>query len=273
MDLITRYSSRLGIELADPAVDGPRQPDAVLDSLRRLHALHLRRIPFENLSNHLDEALSLDQEVLADKILTGGRGGFCYELNGLFSMLLVKLGYAVTLLGARVGDGAVFGPPLDHLLLRVGVEGEGDWLVDVGFGDNSVYPVPWVPGVEHQDPGGSFRLEPVSDGAVDLYRNGVIQYRIEPNRRVLKDFEAMCWYHQHSPDSHFTQALVCSLLTDEGRVTLSGRRLITTDNTGRHELELTDDAELLRTYADVFGIRLARLPTIPEAYRSQHGTE
>ena len=94
-----------------------------------LHRRHQTAVPFENLSIHLGEQISLDPGDLFDKIVTRGRGGFCYELNGLFAVLLEMLGHKVTRVSARVGDG----PPFDHLALLV----DDAWLVDVGFGSHS----------------------------------------------------------------------------------------------------------------------------------------
>src|SRR6266540_1131840 len=83
--------------------------------LRELHRAHLLTVPFENLDIHLGRPILLDQEALFDKIVTRRRGGFCYELNGLFALLLRELGFDVTLLSAGVAhaDGG-FGPEFDH---------------------------------------------------------------------------------------------------------------------------------------------------------------
>ncbi len=251
---VDAYLVRLAVEHREPS-------DPAF--LRELHSAHLQTVPFENLSIHLGEPISLELRALATKILERRRGGFCYELNGLFARLLEKLGYHVVRLGARVWDGQTFGPPLDHLVLAVRAADEDRrWLIDVGFGDNSVYPVPWQPDVNHQDPGGVFRLEPTDEGNWDLYRDDSVQYRIEPNCRLLPDFAAMCWYQQTSPRSHFTRSLVCTRSTEAGRVTLSGRRLIITTADGKRETEIDDDARLLETYREIFGIELARIPSV-----------
>jgi len=92
--------------------------------------------------------------------------------------------------------------------------------------------------------------------------NGEPQYRIEPRPRRLADFEATCWWHQTSPTSHFTQSLVCSLLTETGRVTLTGRSEIVTDGTGRRERTLDGDDEVLDAYRSRFGVELDRVPTL-----------
>ena len=239
----------------------PERPD--LAGLRALHAAHLRRVPFENLSIHLGEPLGLDHDTLAGKILRRGRGGFCYELNGLFAELLTALGYRVTLRAARVWDGERFGPPLDHLVLRVGCgDDPATWLADVGFGAHSLYPLRLEPGADQDDPGGVFRIEEAGEGDWDVLKDGAAQYRIEAHPRALAEFEAMCWYQQTSPRSHFTQTVVCTIQAGAGRVTLSEDRLIRTDADGRHETSLDGDAAILAAYRANFGIELDRVPRV-----------
>ena len=90
---MTAYLDRIGA-----------QRPAVLDetTLRALHRAHLMTVPFENLSIHLDEPISLAEGDLVSKIVTRRRGGFCYELNGAFAFLLEALGAGVVRVGARV---------------------------------------------------------------------------------------------------------------------------------------------------------------------------
>jgi N-hydroxyarylamine O-acetyltransferase len=252
---VEQYLRRLGISSTARA-------DAA--QLRALHAAHLEHIPFENLSIHLAEVINLDPDALEDKILRRARGGFCYELNGIFARLLRLLGYEVTLLGARVWGGRSFGPPLDHLALVVGsIEGDR-WLVDVGFGDHSLYPLRFEEEVPQEDPAGLFCLRRAELSDWDVYRDDLVRYRIEAHPRSLSDFEAMCWYQQSSPRSHFASSLVCSRRMPSGRVTLSGRRLITTTQADRDEVELADE-DLLAVYRDVFGIELDSLPRVQSA--------
>jgi N-hydroxyarylamine O-acetyltransferase len=56
--------------------------------LGALQYTHLLSVPFENLDIHLGREILLDENRLFDKIVTERRGGFCYELNGLFTALL-----------------------------------------------------------------------------------------------------------------------------------------------------------------------------------------
>ena len=225
-------------------------------ALRALHLAHQRTVPFENLSIHLDEPISLATGDLFAKIVTRRRGGFCYELNGLFALLLEALGFRVERLAARV-FGAELGPVFDHLTLVV--QADGPWLADVGFGDHSDYPIRYDSRQEQSDPGGLFRLTDTGDGDVDVLKDGKPQYRIEQRVRSLADFVPTCWWQQTSPDSHFVRGTVCTRLTEEGRITISGNTLIVTSNGERTEQKLPD-AELLAAYREHFGIALDRVP-------------
>jgi N-hydroxyarylamine O-acetyltransferase len=239
----------------------PARTDAA--ALRELQLRHLLAVPFENLSIHLGEPIVLEPAALLDKLVRRRRGGFCYELNGAFADLLSTLGFGVTLLAARVFGQAGPGPPFDHLALRVEVDGDGPWLADVGFGRHSSYPLRLDSREEQADPGGTFRIAETADGDLDVIRDGQPQYRLEPRPRSLADFEPTCWWQQTSPRSHFTRSLVCSLLTGDGRVTLSDRTLIRTVGDRREERTLTGDAEALDAYRTWFGIVLDRLPRSP----------
>jgi N-hydroxyarylamine O-acetyltransferase len=229
-----------------------------------LHHAHLRTVPFENLSIHLGEAISLAETDLISKIVTRHRGGFCYELNGAFALLLQGLGADVVRVAARVyGDGRL-GPPFDHLALVVRLPGgDGRWLADVGFGSHSTYPLRYDNRLEQDDPGGLFALTDASDGDVDVLRDGQPQYRIEPRVRELTDFIPTCWWQQTSPESHFTQNTICSRLTADGRITLSGRTLIRTSGGVRTEQQLETDEAVLTAYRDHFGVTLEQIPTVP----------
>ena len=241
----------------------PERADAA--ALAELQLRHLRSVPFENLSIHLGEPIVLEEAALVDKLVGRRRGGFCYELNGAFAALLSALGYEVRLMAARVHTPGGLGPPFDHLALRVEAAGTGPWLVDVGFGSFSCQPLRLDSQVGQPDPAGSFRLTPTAEGDLEVAVDGQPQYRVEVRPRGLADFEPTCWWHQTSPASHFTQSLVCSMLTDDGRVTLSDRTLVETTGTGRHERTLTDDAQVRDAYRVHFGIDLDQLPRSPRS--------
>ena len=93
-----------------------------------------------------------------------------------------------------------------------------------------------------------------------MLKNSEPQYRIERRERSLDDFVPTCWWQQTSPQSHFTQGTICSRLTDDGRISVSGRTLIRTSGGSRTEQQLPDDDALLAAYGDHFGIVLDRVP-------------
>ena len=252
---LTAYLARLGA--ARPAA-----PDAA--ALRALHHAHLLAVPFENLSIHLGEPISLDEDRLLDKLIGRRRGGFCYELNGAFALLLAALGFDVVHVAARVFGEGRLGPPFDHLALVVRpADGSGPWLADVGFGRHSHFPLRFDAPGEQEDPGGRFALVDAAEGDVDVLMGGEPQYRLERRRRALADFVSTCWWHQTSPESSFTRNTVCTRLTPDGRITLRGDTLVHTTDAGERTERRLAAGELLAAYAEHFGIALDRLPSPP----------
>jgi N-hydroxyarylamine O-acetyltransferase len=237
--------------------DGPLTPSA--DTLAGLHAAHMHCVPFENLSIHMGEPIVLDERALFEKIVLRRRGGFCYELNGLFAWLLRTLGFRVSMLAAEVRSAAgEWGPPFDHMALLVALD--EPWLADVGFGDSFVEPLRLAPGVEQAQHASSYRMEQEGDRWMVVRRTcagpWIPQYRFDLTPHPLGAYEAMCLYHQTSPESHFTQNRVCSMATPAGRITISGTRLIRTTSSERVERELAGDAEYLGALSEHFGIGL-----------------
>jgi N-hydroxyarylamine O-acetyltransferase len=246
---IVAYLERIGYR-------GPL--DVSAETLRGLQVAHLYAVPFENLSIHAGEPIVLDDEALFDKIVGRRRGGFCYELNGLFAAALRELGFEVTMLSAGVATaGGGFGPDFDHMALLVALDRR--WLADVGFGDSFREPLLLDERSEQTEGARAYRID--EDGArlTLLQREGggewEPQYRFTLEPHGYEDYAGMCHFHQTSPQSHFTQKRICSLATPEGRTTLSDRRLITTAAT-RDERELAGEAEVAAVLRDRFGIEM-----------------
>ena len=228
-----------------------------LESLQGLQLSHLLSVPFENLSIHANEPILLQDDLLFDKVVLRRRGGFCYELNGLFAALLRQLGFNVTLLSAGVAkvDGG-FGPDFDHMTLMVLLEDR--WLVDVGFGDSFRYPllidnrdvqVEERRSYQISDDGNYLVLKESEDG-----NDWKAQYRFTLRPYELTDYAEMCHYQQTSPESNFTQRRICSRAKDDGRVTLSDMRLIETEGSERRERVLVDEKEYAEILMKEFGI-------------------
>ena len=245
---IPRYLERINYH-------GSLEP--ALPALQGLHEAHLLAVPFENLDISLGREIVLDEASLWTKIVAHHRGGFCYELNGLFALLLRALGFQVDMLSAAVAHSTGgFGPEFDHLTLLVHLE--EDWLADVGFGEAFRQPLRLQAGLTQPQDGGSYRLE--REGASWIYQewDGAWKpsYRFTLQPHALTDFAAMCHYQQTSPESHFTQQRICSLATHPGRITLNDQRLITTSAGERTERLLTDQ-EYRTVLAKQFGIVLS----------------
>jgi len=236
---------------------GHRTPSA--ETLRSLHRAHLFSVPVENLDIGLHRKILCDERVAIHKIVELRRGGFCYELNSAFAALLRALGFRVTLFSARVPrqDGSE-SPEFDHLTLRVDLE--EPWLADVGFGDSFRDPLRFKLDLEQEQDGRKYRL--AADGnsiymeRTELDGSWTRQYSFSETPRALSDFEGMCHYHQTSSESHFTQKQICTLATEDGRITLADRRLITTRGGHRTERELGSEQEWRAALQEHFGVAL-----------------
>lgn len=235
---------------------GPTTP--TLDTLRGLHRAHLLSVPFENLDIHLGRWISLDPAAIFDKIVTRRRGGFCYEHNGLFAAVLREIGFTVDLLEARVlnaqGEPAI---RFDHLCLLV--THDERWLADVGFGDSFMEPL------RFDDPGeqvqGSRVFRVTHDGITGVHSRRSAEtwedkhlFYLQP--RELADFAPTCRYHQTSPESMFTQNRLCSLVTPEGRITLSNQTLKNRRNGQITETVLPDENAVRTALQAHFGVDL-----------------
>ncbi len=223
-DTIGRYLDRIGA-LRPSAMDAT--------ALRELQRRHLEAVPFENLSIHLGEGIVLAEDALVDKIVGRGRGGFCYELNGLFAALLDGLGFDVSLHAASM-------------------------FRDDG---HAVYPLRRDWPEAQEDPAGSFLVLDAGGGDVDVVMDGKPRYRAEARARRIADFVRPCWWHATSPESHFHDIARCSRATETGRVSIIGDRLVETVDGERTETPLRSDAEVLAAYEKHFGIQLPRVPT------------
>ncbi len=228
------------------------------ETLKHLHHKHLLAVPFENLDISLKRPIKLDPDAFFEKIVKRNRGGFCYELNGLFAELLETLGFKVTRLSARVAKSAVdFGPDFDHMTLLV--ELEDRWIADVGFGESFIEPLKLDLNEEQIQMGKKYRIISQDDGSM-LYQafeeKWMNQYLFQLAPHQLAEYDPMSNYHQTSPESTFTQKVVCSLATENGRITLTDKKLILTSNCQRQEKDLSGQDEFSALLQQHFGIHL-----------------
>lgn len=246
--MINEYLQRIGVLPGEVSVD--------LGTLKMLQRRHLESVPFENLDIHWGRPIVLDIDRFYTKIVAEGRGGFCYELNGMFNELLQSLGFKTRLVSARVYDGIDFGPDFDHAAIIVTI-GNDEFLADVGFGDFSTEPLSFVLDTPQADDAGTFIIKKTDDHFEVAKRDGDAwksEYLFNNIARDLSEFTAMCDHQQFSAGSHFVKGKVCSLLTPTGRKTLTDRKFIVTDNGDRRETDVGSDAEFYQILSREFHI-------------------
>jgi N-hydroxyarylamine O-acetyltransferase len=231
-----------------------------LGGFTSLHLQHLYSIPFENLDIHIGRKIVLDFENIYNKIVMNNRGGFCYEMNGLFYSVLTSLGFIVKMVSARVYDGTEPGPEFDHMALIVDLGGT-EYLADVGFGDSFREPLKFETGISQNQGSKYYRIESIGENSYILKQsdNGIDfsnMYRFSTTTRELRDFIQMCNYHQTSPLSHFTQKRIITIAKPNGRITISGRKLIETLEGNRTESEIESEEDFNKLLTEHFGVVL-----------------
>ncbi len=220
MEKVEQYLARIGLEMPEKIV-----PNAEL--LKKLQYAHCTTVPYENLDILRGVPLSLEIDDLFEKIVVQGKGGFCFELNGLFAWLLRQLGYRVTEYAARYLRGESSIPMRRHRVMIVHTDREGDWLCDVGIGE--VCPrwplrMSWKEVQTQQNE--SYRLE--KDDFLGWVLTDLHQGQWKPfysftlEEQLPVDFVAPMFYCERHPDSPFTAQEMFSLKTASGRITLDG---------------------------------------------------
>ncbi len=245
-----RYLERIGLGDAELAADP--------ETLSLLQRSHLLSVPFENLDIHWNRPIVLDIDRFFEKVVVKRRGGFCYELNGLFNELLTSIGFQTRLVSARVfhEDGST-GPEYDHAAIIVTI-GEDEFLADVGFGDFTAEPLRFVLDNEQRDRNGVFIIRRFDAEYLEIAKRDGDgwrgQYIITETPRELSEFAEMCDFQQYSPESHFTKGKLCSIMTETGRKTLTDKKWIVLADDQKTETTVETIEEFDRMLNNEFGI-------------------
>lgn len=231
---------------------GARMVD--LETLIALHRAHLRTIPYENLDIALGRTLSLDEASIYAKLVTARRGGWCYEMNGLFAWALQALGFTVAPLASKVSGQPPEAEEGAHLILLV--ELDRPYLADVGFGNGLLEPIPLEAG-SYQHEFRTFRL--AQEGERWYFTNHAYAgpgFNFMCRAHPLSDFAAYCTYLQTLPESWFVRTTVCHRCTPQGVSSLIGAvlRTITANGTTKEVIESRDAYE--QTLCGEFGLSL-----------------
>lgn len=231
-------------------------PTADLATLRELQRAHLARIPYENLDVQLQRTVTLDPQDAYAKLVAAGRGGWCYEMNGLFGAVLQAIGFRVmSLTGAvmRAERGAsAIG---NHLILAV--ELDEPYLVDVGLGDGPAEPIPLREG-SYRHGWRTFRLERLADGWWRLHNDKnafapSFDFQHQPADWTV--LQQRCGWQQTNPESRFVQNAICVLHKPNAIVAMVGRVLKTNTEQGTADEVIMSAEAYADTLATLFGIR------------------
>lgn len=207
--------------------DGPL--DGSVNALFALQEAHYESVPYENFDILRGRALSMDLPDLYKKIVLMHRGGYCFELNGLFGALLRALGYDVTEYFARFLRNEPLIAMPRHRALIVKVQGKR-YFVDVGVGGIAPrWPLLMTPGMEQKQNDETYRLslDPVLSNVIQELRHGewanYISFSDNPAYPV--DFVAVNYWCQHAKESIFNKEPMATIRTPDGRVTMYGREI------------------------------------------------
>ena len=216
---VEKYFKRIGLEMPETIV-----PDGQL--LKKLHFAHCTTVPYENLDIIRGIPLRLDDEGLYQKVVEEGKGGYCFELNGLFAWLLRELGYKVTEYASRYLRGESSIPMRRHRVLRVEAT-DGVYCADVGIGEVCPrYPLKLVEGLEQPQFDECYRFDKdefLGWVLMDYYKGQWRQfYSFTEEPQLPQDYVALSCYCEKHPDSPFIHAEMFSLKTATGRITLDG---------------------------------------------------
>ena len=174
-----------------------------LNNLKKLQSNNLKRFAFENLDMHLGKKINFSIEDSYDKLMNKSRGGYCLQLNPVFSWLLKELGYEHYLTPCfiyNMGFKKWNRLPI-HVIIIVKLEGKL-YYVDVGISRILNEPIEVLPEVIQVQPFGTYRFSKSEDDFYILDRCKVnslewthqIKFKLEP--KELEYFRKMNDYVQ-----------------------------------------------------------------------------
>ena len=247
--------------------------DATLSTLTGLMRAHMRAIPFENLDVLLGRGIRVDLDGVFAKLVTAGRGGYCFEHSTLLAAALTRAGLSPVTHSARViMVAARSAAPRTHMFLSVLLDGT-TYVLDPGFGGHGpLVPLPLVADRERREGpdvhrfvrrDGEWLLEArIGDAMAPLWMS-----TLEADSPI--DFVMANHFTSTWPDSPFVNRLMLRALTRDGRVSVMNRDVTVVQGAASEKRELADRTALRRLLVEHFGFDLpeaerVRVPTIPE---------
>ena len=249
--MMSEYWKRIGLENMPPATES---------GLRALQLAQRLSIPFENLDVRLGREIKLDHKTIFEKLVTRGRGGYCFEQNLLLANALETIGIPYRPALARVWIGASSTPPLTHLVL-LAQQGKGIWLMDAGFGGGYCPPLLLANGSEVQAPDGStYRLssDPQLGWLLERDSGGQLarQFSFTESPAHYADILLSNHWTSTHPTSRFKQHTVVNQISRFGRRSLMNN-LMTNSAAPDEAVTITTTNQLADILLTEFGINLS----------------
>ena len=243
---LKKYLQRIGIE-------GQLYPN--LETLKKIQKQHLINIPFENIDIIENRALNLNKDSLFTKIVEEKRGGICYELNGLFLMLLKEIGYDVKYISGRIREE---GTDLDHVLLLVNIDNE-KYIADVGFKDNYLYPIKMVPNLIQENYKNKYKINKIDNDKYQLNKivddEEIVLYTFTTEEKRLSDFEERCKYFETTENTYFTNNPFSAIERENGKIFITDKKLTITKDDKTETKEIKSKDEFYFHLNELFKIR------------------
>jgi N-hydroxyarylamine O-acetyltransferase len=229
------------------------------DLLIEIQRAQLHTIPFENFDILLERGISLEPAAICKKLVNRKRGGYCFELNGLFRMALQAFGFEARALLARVHLAGTPGGR-GHQIALVTIGGR-QWIADVGFGNPGLrIPIPLE--LDRPFPQGGRQVRLTAAGHVGT----MLQARVDGQWQNLYSFEmghvfpADILYGNHyastHPNSLFTSARIAALAIEGGVITLMNTTLKRTVAGNEQVQTLVEGPDYLEALQTHFNIEL-----------------
>ena len=228
-----------------------------LCTLQRNHLLH---VPYENVDIVRDIPLSLEVDAIYEKVVTRGRGGYCFELNALFAWLLKTLGFQVIDYMGRFLINETGIPMRRHRIMGVTIAGEM-YLADVGVGlVIPRQPILIKPGVISHQNGEQWKLETdpfygyiLCELKEDGWRH---LYSFTEEEQAEIDYVMPSFYCEKHPDSIFRSGDKIHIFTENGRKSVAGREVKIFSPNGVEVIVPRTEAEYCELLRVHFGICL-----------------
>ncbi|MCJ7935571.1 MAG: arylamine N-acetyltransferase [Chryseobacterium sp.] len=246
------------------------------ETLGKIHHLHPRHIPFENIDSYTGTVPLLHPDAIFNKLVLESRGGYCYEQNLLLREVLKYLGFNVELQLARVlwrkDENSITAKT--HLLLIVDFQGE-KYLADCGFGITTLT-APLVLNEEkvQETPNGLFKISQ-KEGTYLLWigkEQWLPVYRFALEQVEPVDLEIVNWYLSTHPESNFKKNLVLSKVDEDARYTFTDHTLNIRWNSGEKDtVSIENNEELFRMMNNTFGLQENAIEPLKQKFKSEGG--